>query len=163
MSASSRSPNALRIVVTERAPFAVWRQDAQAGAREVVVDRQGHVLAPAGAEAFARLPRLVGPGAPQAAADLLAALALFPAVAARLAAAERVGERRWTLWLAPGPGQASATAVHLPATGELAALQRLADLDAGHALLATDLAAIDLRAEPPSVRRRPPSDPKAAS
>ena len=70
--------------------------------------------------------------------------------------AERVGERRWVLSLAPG------ILVQMPAQQETAALQRLATLQAEHGLLDRGLAEIDLREPDLTVRPRPPATAKAS-
>ena len=129
-------PNGLHVVVTERRPYAVWEHDG----RRQVIDQTGRVLGVAGPRAFADLPLVQGEGAPTMAADLHATLSLFPALATRLVAAERIGARRWILHLAGG------MRVHLPASQEAAALQRLAAMQATRGLLDRELAEIDLRA-----------------
>jgi cell division protein FtsQ len=112
-------PDRIDVRVTERVPYALWRD----GDRNWLTDRAGRTLQVAPADVMPRLLRVSGKGAPREAAALSALLVDFPDVARRLESAERVGERRWTLHLAGG------TSVALPATGEAEALARLAHLD----------------------------------
>jgi len=103
------------------------------------VERSGGVITTLGAEKFARLPKLVGAGAPEAAADLIDAVMAHRAAAARVAAYEYVSQRRWNLILNDG------VVVKLPETGwrkELDALEHLV-VDAG--ILERDVTEIDLR------------------
>jgi cell division protein FtsQ len=85
------------------------------------------------------LPLIVGPGADRAAATLYDLLAAEAAVAERVQAMVRIGERRWNLRLHSG------TDVLLPEIAEAAAIKRLAELQQEAKLLDRPLAAIDLR------------------
>jgi cell division protein FtsQ len=64
------------------------------------------------------LPRIAGEGAAGETAALHTLLAEHPAFMARVALAERVGQRRWRLRLAEG------STVELPAHGEAEAIAR---------------------------------------
>ncbi len=134
-----RLPGTIVVTLVERRPFAVW----QSAGRFQLIDRQGQVVAeqdPAkDATAFATLPLVVGPGAPEAASPLLDQLAAIPALRARVVAAVRVGERRWNLRLNNGAD------VLLPEGAEAQAMARLMELHAAHALLDRPLQAIDMR------------------
>jgi cell division protein FtsQ len=150
-------PNGLQVVVTERTPYAVWEHEgpvqtpagpAGQNLRRQLIDQGGRVLATIGPNAFSGLPRVRGEGAPVAAADLHATLALFPVIAQRLLVAERVGERRWVLVLDRG------LRIHLPAEHEATAMQSLAALQASHQMLERDVMEIDLRAPGFTVRPR---------
>jgi cell division protein FtsQ len=129
-----RLPGTIVVYLQERRPFAVW----QVQGRFVLVDRAGQTVNQ-DVSKFRELPLIVGPGAPAAAAVLLDALTERPTVKEKVAAAVRVGERRWNLHMANG------TDVMLPEGHEAAALDRLAALQAQQALLDRPLAAIDLR------------------
>jgi cell division protein FtsQ len=109
-------PDRIDVRVTERVPFAVWRE----GERSWLVDRAGRRLQIAPADVMPGLPRVSGAGAAEEAAALYALLGDFPQVARKLEVAERIGDRRWTLHLKGGAG------VELPASGEAEALSRLA-------------------------------------
>jgi len=82
---------------------------------------------------------VVGVGAPPSAAALLDALTARPALQQRVVAAVRVGERRWNLRLNNGAD------VMLPEAHEVAALDRLMQLQQDHDLLDRPLVAIDMR------------------
>ena len=82
---------------------------------------------------------MVGPGAPAAAAALIDALTRPSGLQRCVVAAVRVGERRWNLQMSNG------TDVMLPEGHEVAALDRLMQLQQDHALLDRPLAAIDMR------------------
>jgi cell division protein FtsQ len=107
-------PDRIEVSITERTPIAVW----QRGERCFLVDAKGRVLAPVPRGATPQLPRVAGEGAAAAAAELLVLIAAHPALLHELTLAERVGERRWTLWLADGGS------ILLPADGAAAALAR---------------------------------------
>ncbi len=89
--------------------------------------------------AFKTLPLVVGDGAPEHAGALIDALRAAPPLAGRVAAAVRVGRRRWNLHLANGID------VLLPEAHAPAAVARLAQLQAAHDLLDRPLAIVDLR------------------
>jgi cell division protein FtsQ len=130
-----RYPDSIYVSLVEKRPFALW----QSPDGIVVVERNGRVITGDGVERFARLPKLVGAGAPQAAAELIDAVAAHRAVAARVAAYQRQSRRRWNIILDDG------VVVKLPETGwrkQLDALERLI-IDAG--ILERDVTEIDLR------------------
>jgi cell division protein FtsQ len=88
---------------------------------------------------FAKLPLVVGAGAPEHTAELLAMLATQPELQAQVKAAVRVGERRWNLRLANGCD------VKLPEERPAAAWAELARLEREFGILERDLSVIDLR------------------
>lgn len=134
-----RLPATVVVTLVERRPFAVW----QSNGKFVLIDRQGQVVAEQDpvkdATAFATLPLVVGAGAPEAAARLLDLLQARPELKSRVAAAVRVGERRWNLRLASGAD------VLLPEDHAPEAMDRLIELQASQQLLDRPVAAIDLR------------------
>lgn len=131
-----RLPGTVVVHLVERRPFAVWQHDG----RFVLIDRDGNIVTDSDVSAFAgQVPLVVGLGAPQAAAALLDVLATQPTLMARVAAAVRVGERRWNLRMVNG------VTVLLPESAAPQALARLLDLQATHALLDRPLQSIDLR------------------
>jgi cell division protein FtsQ len=111
-------PDRLEVRVTERTPVAVWSR----GERSFLIDGTGRTLAQVPADVMPELPRVTGEGADSAAAGLFAVLAPFPDLKARIASAERVGGRRWTLRLNGGG------AIQLPVEGEAQALAQAAGL-----------------------------------
>jgi cell division protein FtsQ len=131
-----RLPDTIVVQLVERRPFAVWQYEGKFR----LIDRDGEVVTDSDVASFAsQLPLVVGAGAPAAAAALEDALAQQPAIAARVTAAVRVGERRWNLRLNNGMD------VLLPEGAEPQALARLAQLQADHAILDRPLQAIDMR------------------
>jgi cell division protein FtsQ len=153
-------PSTLQVVIEERVPFAVWQSHGQTR----VIDADGVVIAPAVREAYADLPLVVGEGAGKNAANLFETLEPFDSVRRQLAAAVRVGDRRWTLKLVSGVD------IMLPDDGVTDALKTLVRLDRARGLLGRDVAAVDLRlADRVSVRLRdggpaasPPDGPNAS-
>jgi cell division protein FtsQ len=146
-----RLPDTLLISLDERRPFAVWQHDG----RFVLIDRAGNTVTDSDVAAFAnQVPLVVGAGAPQAAATLLDALAAQPDLAARVAAAVRVGDRRWNLHLANGID------VKLPEGAVPQALAKLEALERDHKLLDRPLQMVDLRLpDRLTIRPLPPADP----
>lgn len=128
-------PGTIVLRLEERRPFAIWQNQG----RFVIVDRDGKTVATDGLDQFGPLPLIVGPGADRAAAALYDLLAAESAVAERVQAMVRIGERRWNLRLHNG------TDVLLPEIAEAAAIKRLAELQQEAKLLDRPLAAIDLR------------------
>jgi cell division protein FtsQ len=86
----------------------------------------------------------------------LDALTDRPALAEKVTAAVRVGERRWNLRMANGSD------VMLPEGHEVAAMDRLLQLQQDHAVLERPLAAIDLRL-PDKIVFRPRPETKDSS
>ncbi len=130
-----RLPGTLVINLVERRPVAIWQNQG----RFVLIDRDGQTVTGEDLAAFGDLPLVVGAGAPAAATTLLDALAAQPSIKPRVAAAVRVGERRWNLRLKNG------TDVLLPEGADAAALAKLAELQAADTLLDRPLAVVDMR------------------
>src|SRR5262249_47368179 len=82
---------------------------------------------------------LGGPGAPEHVGELLLLLAYEPTVARQLRAAVWVGQRRWNLVLT------NDVEIWLPEEDAVAALQRLAKLDAENKFLSREFGVVDLR------------------
>ena len=130
-----RLPGTVVVFLQERRPFAVWQNQG----KFVLIDRDGQIVANQNVAEFRQLPLVVGPGAPAAASTLIDALTDRPELQKRVVAAVRVGERRWNLRLNNGAD------VMLPEGHEVAAIDRLMQLQQQHALLDRPLAAIDMR------------------
>jgi cell division protein FtsQ len=130
-----RLPGTVVVFLQERRPFAIWQNQS----KFVLIDRTGQVVANQNVAEFRQLPLVVGPGAPAAAATLIDALTDRPDLQKRVIAAVRVAERRWNLRLSNGAD------VMLPEGHEVAALDRLVQLQQQHAVLDRPLAAIDMR------------------
>ncbi len=134
-----RLPGTVLVSLVERTPFAVWQNQDHFQ----LIDRSGKVVENQGlngkdAEAFARLPLVVGAGAPPAASALIDALDQT-SIKSHVIAAVRVGERRWNLTLKNGCD------VLLPEGEEARALTRLDRFEHDHKLLERPLAIIDMR------------------
>jgi cell division protein FtsQ len=136
-----RYPDAIFVTLVEKRPFALWQPpaDAHGDAPIVVVERNGKVITSRDVEKFRHLPKLVGAGAPLAAADLVDAVQAHRAVAARLAAYARVSERRWNLILDDG------VTVELPESGWQKELDSLEHMIIDNGILERDVTEIDLR------------------
>jgi len=130
-----RLPGTIVVNLQERRPYAIWQNQG----KFVLVDRAGQVVADQDVAQFRHLPLIVGLGAPGAAAGLLDALRDRPALEEKVSASVRVGERRWNLRMLNG------TDVMLPEGHEVAALDRLIQLQQDHGVLDRPLTAIDLR------------------
>lgn len=134
-SVARRLPGTLVVTVREHQPLALWQHEG----RIRVVDEDGRPVADARARDFASLLLVVGRGAPREAAALLEMLATAPALARRVVAAVRVGERRWNLRLDDGID------IQLPERDAPRAWLALERMDREQGLLGRDLLAIDLR------------------
>lgn len=136
-----RYPDAIFVTLVEKRPFALWQPpaDAHGDAPIVVVERNGKVITSRDVEKFRRLPKLVGAGAPETAADLVDAVQTHRAIAARIAAYARVSQRRWNLILDDG------VTVELPESGWQKELDSLEHLIIDNGILERDVTEIDLR------------------
>ena len=130
-----RLPDTVRVEIRERQPFALWQHNK----RLHVIDRSGVVITAERLGRFGALPLVVGRGADDRAAEIVDLLAAEGAIAARVAAAMLVGERRWNLRFDNG------VEVRLPELESALALRRLDALQTSHAILDRKLRAIDLR------------------
>ncbi len=130
-----RLPNTIFLRIVERQPLALW----QRAGRLLVIDRDGVVIDGAAPARFSLLPVIVGADAPAHVGRLLDVLASEPSLNQRVAAAVRVGGRRWNLRFDNGVD------VELPERNFAAAWRRLAEFERLHQLLERDITAIDLR------------------
>ncbi|HUO01434.1 MAG TPA: cell division protein FtsQ/DivIB, partial [Rhizomicrobium sp.] len=130
-----RYPDALYVNVVEKRPFALW----QSPDGIAVVERSGSVITTQNVQNFSRLPKLVGAGAPQAAAEMVEAVMAHRAVDSRIAAYEYVSQRRWNLILNNG------VVVELPENGWRKELGALEHLIVDNGILERDVTEIDLR------------------
>ena len=104
-----------------------------------VVERNGGVITTRDVESFSSLPKLIGAGAPKAAAELVDAVEAHRAVAARVAAYEYVSQRRWNLILGDN------VVVKLPEQDWGKEIDALDHLIIDKAILERDIGEIDLR------------------
>ncbi|HQT63368.1 MAG: hypothetical protein B7Z75_00080 [Acidocella sp. 20-57-95] len=136
-------PGTLLVSITGRAPYAIWQTSLNGTTKFVLIDKAGDVIPDQDAAAAKHhnpaLVLLVGNGAPQHAAALMADLANAPFIMSRLAAAEWVDGLRWNLVLQDH------AVVKLPADDEQTALAQLGKLQNTMALLDRPVEAIDMR------------------
>ena len=95
---SRRLPATIRVFLVERRPFALW----QDGGVVVLIDRAGATIAVEALGEFSHLPLLVGADAAANAGALMDVLTAEPELMARVAAAIRIGGRRWDVRLDNG-------------------------------------------------------------
>jgi cell division protein FtsQ len=132
---SRRYPGAITVNVVEKRPFALW----QSPDGIAVVERSGKVITTQNVQNFSRLPKLVGAGAPDAAAEIIEAVMAHRAVDSRIAAYEYVSQRRWNLILSNG------VVVELPENAWRKELDTLEHLIVDNGILERDVTEIDLR------------------
>ncbi len=130
-----RYPDAIFVTVMEKRPFALWYSPKGAA----VVERAGGIITSRDTEKFSRLPKLAGPGAPAAAAELVEGVMAHRALLARVALYQRQSERRWNLILNDG------VVVKLPETNWQAQLDALEHLVIDTGILERNVTEIDLR------------------
>ena len=127
-------PDAASIRLTEKVPFATWRN----GKETYVVDRNGDPITQSLQSQFPHLPFFIGEQ-PHGASDLIETVALHHAVWARVKAMQRVDGRRWNLVLDDG------VVIKLPETGWDKQLGILDHLIVEKGVLEFDIREIDLR------------------
>lgn len=130
-------PNRLRVVLVERVPAAIWQRAGQ----HVLVDADGVVLASEKYKTEQQLPLIIGEDAPQHVRELIALLESEPALQSHVAAAVRVGDRRWNVRLANN------VTVLLPERAPRAAWQRFSRLVDREGLLTKAIRSVDMRIE----------------
>lgn len=130
-----RYPDDIEVRVVERVPFARW----QTVKGLFVVEKQGRVIVPIAADKFAKLPLLLGSGAPENADAVLKAVARHRAIVARVQGYQYQSRRRWNLLLDDG------VVVKLPEIGFERQLDALDKLIVEKGILETDIQEIDLR------------------
>lgn len=128
-------PSTVQVVIEERLPFAVW----QLNGKMHLIDVEGREITAVEREDYAKLPLVVGKGAPGEANKLFAMLEKHTDLRARVMAAVRVGERRWTLKLNNG------VEIKLPEERIAGAFDRLIELEQVRGVLSADVKSIDLR------------------
>lgn len=142
-----RSGGVLQVLITERMPVMVWRNDD----RIEMLDETGHRVASLGARGDrADLPLIAGEGADKAASEALEIFAAAQPVLPRVRGLVRIGDRRWDLVLDRDQK------IMLPEHNAVAALERLIALDRAEDLLARDVVTVDLRNEERPVLRLAP-------
>jgi cell division protein FtsQ len=128
-------PDSVSVDIVEKLPFALWETPTGT----YLVERSGRTIGLFDPHRFPHLPELLGAGAPQAAAELVEAVATHRAIAARIAAFARISDRRWNLLLNDD------VVVQLPEEGWSRQLDVLEHLIVDKAILERDISEIDLR------------------
>jgi cell division protein FtsQ len=149
-SVERRFPDTLHIRLVERQPLAFWQRHGKLA----LIDRDGVVVPTERLDQFGNLIVLVGPDAPAHGAELIDMLATEPALAAHVAAAVRVGGRRWDLHLDNNVD------VALPEDDAAAAWRRLAQLERSDGILEREIQEVDLRLPDRLVVRTAAEPPK---
>ncbi|HKW52273.1 MAG TPA: FtsQ-type POTRA domain-containing protein [Stellaceae bacterium] len=148
-SVERRFPDTLHIRLVERQPLAFWQQHGKL----VLIDRDGVVIPTERLDSFGNLIVLVGPDAPAHGAELIDMLQTEPALAAHVAAAVRVGGRRWNLRLDNNVD------IALP-EDDPAGWRRLAQLERSDGILEREIQEVDLRLPDRLVVRTATEPPK---
>jgi len=134
-SVSRRLPDTLVVDIEERIPAALWQNQKKLS----LIDREGVVLSSSNLTPYRALPLIVGASAGAGVAEMLILLEAEPALGGNLAAATRIGGRRWDLRLKNG------ITVRLPETDAELALRRLMAAQEQSSLFERNIASIDLR------------------
>lgn len=130
-----RYPNAMRVMLVERVPIARFRDKRGT----MLVDETGALINVAPDKEHENLILLAGDGAPEAAAALLKLIGNEPALARRVVAATRFGDRRWDLAFEGG------ALLRLPDGYAKAALAKFGEFERQHGLLARGAVTYDMR------------------
>jgi len=128
-------PDRLIVRVIEREPAALLQQNGHLA----LIDTTGTPIPNTPLSPFIDLPAVTGAGAATATPALLDLLQEAPALAARVTAATRLGERRWDVRID------DRVWVRLPEQQPLDAWLRLAELETKHGMLRRNLLAADIR------------------
>jgi len=145
-----RLPDTLYIRLVERTPLAIWQHQG----RLELIDSDGTPITGERLDRFPGLLLVVGDDAPAQAAQLIDMLASEPELSKRVAAAIRIGGRRWNLRFDNGID------LQLPEDNPAAAWTQLARLERTNRLLARDVENIDMRLPDRLVVRTTPEPPK---
>jgi cell division protein FtsQ len=145
-------PDTIFVRIAERRPLAFWQRQGKL----VLIADDGKIIPAERLNEFGALVVLVGDDAPPLGGALLDMLATEPALFPHVAAAVRVGGRRWNIRLDSGID------VSLPERDPESAWHRLAALDRSESLLGRNIVAVDLRLPDRLVLRLPPEPPKRA-
>ncbi len=149
-SVERRLPDTVHVRLVERQPLAFWQRHGKL----VLVDRDGAIITGERLERFGNLLVLVGPDAPASGAALIDTLGTEPDLAAHVAAAVRVGGRRWNLRLDNGVD------IALPEEDAAGAWRRLAQLERSDGILERNIQMVDLRLPDRLVLRTAPGPEK---
>lgn len=130
-------PSELRVTITERVPVALWQKNGT----QRLIDIKGVVLNRVKYQGNGQLPVVVGSDAPEHVAELMALLQATPSLKSDVAAAVRVGGRRWNVQFR------NDVVVMLPEDKPEDAWQRFANLVEKEALFSKAIRSVDMRLE----------------
>ncbi len=130
-------PDTLHVSISERTPSALWQPDGQG--ELLLIDREGAVITRVGSHQYTGLPLVINTDDPTRASTVLAHLAQYPGLSARIAALKEQGNRRWDLVFRDN------FVVKLPENNFEEALKELYELDAQSEDLSAALDYLDLR------------------
>ncbi|MFC4347940.1 cell division protein FtsQ/DivIB [Kordiimonas lipolytica] len=132
-------PEGLKVVLTERQPFALWQKDGKVS----LIDETGTIITQRGLVEYSDLMMIVGEGAADKIGELQGLLDGAGGLAARVRTAVRVGNRRWDMIFDNG------IRVKLPEmTAKYSASQawkKFATLEDEYHLLGREVDVIDMR------------------
>lgn len=134
-SVSRRLPSTIVVDIRERKPVALWQYQKKIS----VIDVNGQPLTSDNVAAWQDLPLVVGEDAPRHVTEILELMNAEPDIAAQLASAVRVGDRRWDLRLKNG------MLVKLPEQNVGLALRQFAQQQTENRILDKQIVTIDLR------------------
>lgn len=130
-------PSELQVTITERVPVALW----QKGGVQRLIDAKGVALTHMHYNANPPLPVVVGEDAPTHVMELMALLNTTPSLKSDVAAAVRIGGRRWNVQLR------NDVTVMLPEDKPEEAWKRFANLVEKQALFSKAIRSVDMRIE----------------
>lgn len=141
-------PDALEVTITEHEAAAIWQE----GGALFLVDKHGAVITDEGLEKFGGVPHIVGAGANENLASLLALKAVYTDLFSRVKSAVWVGQRRWDLNFHNG------IKIKLPEKETALAWQLLYEYESNQKILAKDILIIDLRQHGKTILRLTPQE-----
>ncbi len=130
-------PGTVLVSLDERKAYAIWQNDKDLS----LIDANGDTIVPFRPGHFNALPLVVGEGAEKRVKGFIDEVAAYPAIANRVRAYIRVGDRRWDLLLDNG------VRVMLPEDEPMKALAQVQRMDQDKHLLSRDILTVDLRLE----------------
>lgn len=128
-------PDTLHIYLREREPVAIWQHEGDFA----LIDDTGAVMGDLDIKKYQHLPLVVGKGAPENVADMLALFDESRDLAPNITSLVRVGDRRWNVHLKQG------MVIKLPEENFLEAWKELAGMQTEQQILLRDIQTIDMR------------------
>ena len=141
-------PDVLDVHITEHEAAALWQESA----KFFLVNRGGEIITEENLGEFSSLPQVVGVGANENLASLLAMKTKYPDLFVRVKSAVWIGQRRWDLNLHNG------IKVKLPEKGPEVAWQILHDYAQKQKILAKEILIVDLRQYGKTIIRLTPKE-----